>query len=108
MFGLGIWELALIAVVALFVLGPEKLPDAARAFGKALRDFRRASDDLKREMIGDLDAPSPRRTIPPNPEAIAKGEPAIMAGPTSTEPVVGASSEAPREAPLQVSDKPNP
>ncbi len=57
MFGLGIWEIALIAVVALLVLGPQKLPDAAKSLGKALRDFRRAGDDLKREMMGDIDAP---------------------------------------------------
>lgn len=61
MFGLGIWEIAVIAVVALLVLGPEKLPGAAKSLGKALRDFRRAGDDLKREMIGD-DLPPPRPT----------------------------------------------
>src|SRR5882672_6465212 len=56
MFGLGIWEIAVICVVALLVLGPQKLPEAAKSLGKALRDFRRAGDDLKREMIGDIDA----------------------------------------------------
>lgn len=72
MFGLGIWEIAVIAVVALLVLGPQKLPDAAKSLGKALRDFRRAGDDLKREMMGDLDAPprppvtlqKPAETVP--------------------------------------------
>jgi TatA/E family protein of Tat protein translocase len=64
MFGLGIWEIAVIAVVALLVLGPEKLPDAARSIGKALRDFRRAGDDIKREMLGDLDeVPRPRPPV---------------------------------------------
>jgi len=69
MFGLGIWEIALIAVVALLVLGPDKLPDAARSLGKALRDFRRAGDDIKREIIGDMDAPARPAT---NPVVIAK------------------------------------
>ena len=73
MFGLGIWEIALIAVVALLVLGPEKLPDAAKQLGKALRDFRRAGDDLKREMIGDAleDRPRPVMQVKPPAESVA-------------------------------------
>ena len=47
MFGLGIWELALIAVVALVVLGPRRLPEVARQVGKALNEFRRATNSLK-------------------------------------------------------------
>lgn len=42
MFNLGMGEIILIAIVALIVLGPDKLPDTARAFGKALREFKRA------------------------------------------------------------------
>ncbi len=47
MFGLGIWELALIAVVALVVLGPRRLPEVARQVGRALNEFRRATTSLK-------------------------------------------------------------
>lgn len=42
MFNIGMGELILIAIVALIVLGPDKLPDTARAFGKALREFKHA------------------------------------------------------------------
>lgn len=47
MFNLGISELLLILGVALIVFGPRKLPDIGRTLGKALGEFRRATDDLK-------------------------------------------------------------
>ncbi|HYH88196.1 MAG TPA: twin-arginine translocase TatA/TatE family subunit [Solirubrobacteraceae bacterium] len=39
-FGLGAGELLLILAIALVVLGPKKLPDAARSLGKGLREFK--------------------------------------------------------------------
>lgn len=51
MFGLGIGELIVIGIVALLVLGPEKLPEAARSLGKALHQFRRAGQDLRDEVL---------------------------------------------------------
>lgn len=47
MFGIGMPELLLIMALALIVIGPKKLPDIARALGKGLAEFRRATDDLK-------------------------------------------------------------
>ncbi|HEX7155510.1 MAG TPA: twin-arginine translocase TatA/TatE family subunit [Thermoanaerobaculia bacterium] len=48
MFGsLGVPELILIMVVALIVFGPRKLPEIGRTLGKALAEFRKATDDLK-------------------------------------------------------------
>lgn len=47
MFGLSFWEIALILVVALVVLGPKRLPDAARTLGRGLRSLRRASSDIR-------------------------------------------------------------
>jgi sec-independent protein translocase protein TatA len=48
MFGsLGVPELILIMVVALIVFGPRKLPEIGRTLGKALGEFRKATDDLK-------------------------------------------------------------
>ena len=48
MFGIGFPELLLIAVIALVVIGPQRLPDLARALGRGFAEFRRASDELKR------------------------------------------------------------
>jgi Tat protein translocase TatB subunit len=50
MFGIGMPELVLILAVALIVLGPKRLPEIARALGKGLAEFRRATDELKDEF----------------------------------------------------------
>lgn len=47
MFGIGVTELAVIMVIALIVIGPSKLPDLAKALGKGLAEFRKASQDIK-------------------------------------------------------------
>lgn len=57
MFGIGIQELIIIAVIALIIVGPKKLPDLAKTLGKGLRDFQKAADgvtdDLKQTMQND-------------------------------------------------------
>jgi sec-independent protein translocase protein TatB len=50
MFGIGMPELLLILALALIVLGPKKLPELARALGKGMSEFRRATDELKDEL----------------------------------------------------------
>jgi Tat protein translocase TatB subunit len=50
MFGIGMPELLLILALALIVLGPKKLPELARALGKGMAEFRRATDELKDEL----------------------------------------------------------
>ena len=46
MFGIGLPELLVIAVVALLVVGPDKLPGLAKSLGKGFQEFRRATDDV--------------------------------------------------------------
>lgn len=50
MFGIGMPELVIIMVIALVVMGPQKLPELARSLGKGLAEFKRASTDFKRSM----------------------------------------------------------
>ena len=47
MLGIGMQEIIIILVVALIIIGPKKLPDLARALGRAMGEFRKAADDLK-------------------------------------------------------------
>lgn len=87
MFGIGMPELLLILGLALIVLGPKKLPELAKALGKGLAEFRRATDDLKEEFrqmereVEDASAdkpqaadPSPANPVSPAVEANASLE----------------------------------
>lgn len=47
MFNMGVPELLIILAVALIVFGPRKLPEIGKTLGKALGEFRKATDDLK-------------------------------------------------------------
>src|SRR5687768_501327 len=50
MFGIGYSEMFLIAVVALIVFGPGRLPEVAGQVGRWVRDFRRMSSELTGEF----------------------------------------------------------
>ena len=47
MFNVGPGEILLISVVALLLLGPDKLPELARGLGRAFREFRKHTDDVR-------------------------------------------------------------
>lgn len=61
MFGLSFWEIAIILVVALIILGPKKLPELARSLGKGIREFRKATDDFKSTMDYEMNQPEQSR-----------------------------------------------
>ncbi len=54
MFGIGFQELILIMIVAIIVLGPKRLPEAARTLGKFFREFKSAVDEVKESVSTDL------------------------------------------------------
>jgi sec-independent protein translocase protein TatB len=63
MFGIGFQEMAFLAVIALLVFGPKRLPELARTLGRGMAEFRRASADLRGVLSLDPDQPAP----PPRP-----------------------------------------
>jgi len=74
MFGIGVQEIVVIAVIALIVFGPERLPELAAQLAKALRDVRRLSDELTGEFQRGLtrddpatpaQTPAARETVAP-------------------------------------------
>lgn len=57
MFGsIGLPEIIIILALALLVFGPKKLPEIGRSIGKALREFRRASDEIKQKIEDEIQA----------------------------------------------------
>ena len=50
MFNIGLPELLIIVAIALIVFGPNKLPELARAFGKAMREFKKATEEVKQSF----------------------------------------------------------
>jgi sec-independent protein translocase protein TatB len=53
MFNIGFQELLLILVIALIVVGPSKLPDLAKALGRGIGEFRKATSEIKETIEQD-------------------------------------------------------
>jgi sec-independent protein translocase protein TatB len=76
---LGFPEMTFLFVLALLIFGPKKLPEIGRQIGRALSEFKRASNEFKAQIeseINKIDIEEPRQTIlPPEPPmgAVAAG-----------------------------------
>jgi sec-independent protein translocase protein TatB len=63
MFDIGFWELAIIMVVALLVIGPERLPGVARKLGLYLGKARRFISSVKADINKELAADELKRVL---------------------------------------------
>ena len=54
---LGFGEILIILVLALIIFGPRRLPEMGRTIGRSLRDFRRATSDIRTELESDEPPP---------------------------------------------------
>jgi sec-independent protein translocase protein TatB len=108
MFNVGGGEVLVILLIALIVLGPDKLPNAARQAGKYLGDFRRMSSGFQRELrdasdhgdLGDLMSATTNPTPPggptPQPTPTPAAAPATdSTPPTTTAPAAATNGSAP-------------
>lgn len=57
MFGnIGLPELLIIFAIALLIFGPKKLPEVGRSIGRAIREFRKTSDEIKEKIEDEIRA----------------------------------------------------
>src|SRR5512134_3123649 len=102
MFDIGFQELILIFVLALLVFGPKNLPQLGRSLGRAMREFRRASDEFRSTIETNLqmNEPDPPPFRPAVEPTSAVPEPTTTAEATPEEglsPVGTATAEQPGE-----------
>jgi sec-independent protein translocase protein TatB len=104
MFGLGFGEIMIILVLALLVLGPQRLPDAAKQIGKAMRDFRKATDDVKQQFESAVYEDERRQPVLPRQAGEAApandaAPPGVPAGGIPPRPAEGVPAASPENVP---------
>lgn len=103
MFNLGVPELLMIFAVILIVFGPRRIPEIGRTLGKALGEFRKATDDLKGTIEREVRLEELKKI---GPQVIAPFE-SITGSISRSEPATPAAPAAPAAAPQQQPDEPN-
>lgn len=94
MFGIGVSEIVLIAIVALIVVGPKNLPNTLRAIGRAIGEFRRATRELRKQVGYDEVVEEVTRPLR---EGMAGLEADVLR--IDEDPLDGRSSEYPERGP---------
>lgn len=97
MFGISFAELAIIGLLILIVMGPEKLPEVAQWAGKGLRDLRRTSNTLRNALM--IDEPQTRQRIEDSSRASAPAKDAASASKSPASPT-------PKAPPAKTDDPP--
>ncbi len=92
MFGLSFGEIVIVAILALLLLGPDRLPDAAKQAGKLMREFRKATEDLKDQIETEMYADERRAARPSLVPPVAAGTPATGLAPAGPPPAATAEN----------------
>jgi len=98
MFGIGMPEMLLILAIALIVIGPKKLPDLAKSLGKALREFKKATSELKESIDLDSDIKEVRENFDDIREEV-KAEEGRRSGDSTPKPPAAGSTQNDEAAP---------
>ena len=108
MFNIGLPELLIIVAIALIVFGPNKLPELARAFGKAMREFKKATEEVKESFEAETkDLEEFKHTLTDEnlladlAEQISPPEPAAEETSVQSGPSIPAETPPPEEASAQ-------
>lgn len=110
MFDVGFWELAVIFVVGLLVLGPERLPKVAAQVGQWAGKARRMARVLSTQIQDEINAVDPRRVMDPPPaREFEPVSPWSRPGVDDLKPRGEAAADtAPAAAPAQSAEPPPP
>lgn len=85
MFGIGMPELLVILALAIVFIGPKKLPDIARALGRGMAEFRRATDEMKSSFQEEARDQAREKFL--RDEKLAAAAPPVDTAPVDTAPV---------------------
>ncbi len=102
MFNIGGGELLVIMLIALIVLGPQRLPDAARQIGKTMGELRRLSAGFQNEMKSALDTADDPNRVATRRNVLAKDEvPGAVESPAAAAiAAVSSQPSTPDDAPV--------
>ena len=113
-FNFGPGELIILLIIALVVIGPGKLPEVGAALGKSIREFRKASTDVKeavsvepvagRGLVANAEPAKPAVEVEPPraaspPVAAPSGDGPAVVAPSSAEPVAVAPGASDPDSP---------
>lgn len=102
-------DLMLIMFVALLLFGGDKLPEIARGLGKGIRDFKEASEGVKREITNQINTfeekkAEQEKVVTPEPAALPPASETTVGVVNETEAVVETEHKAPE---VQITSAPN-
>jgi sec-independent protein translocase protein TatA len=97
---IGSSEMVLIVFVALLLFGGEKLPEIARGLGKGIRDFKDASEGVKREINNQINNYEEKRDDDKRTEAAIKATQEQAALPSHADALVESHSTVPNTMPI--------
>ena len=93
-----IWIIAILLIIVLIIWGPGKLPDVGSGMGRAIREFRKASNDTREEFARATRQEEPPVASAPPPPPVPVAEPTVTVAPVvpvQTAPVGGGATTPP-------------